>query len=92
MLHSTLAGSAARVRAPETRAAGRGAEVPRTAAQHHIAGRGPSRKYLAPWETALDDPGFPPRPTPGSILDLDMVLEKCDFGTHKVIPTPRRPR
>jgi WD repeat and SOF domain-containing protein 1 len=28
--------------------------------------------------------GFPPRPVPGSVIDLDKVLERCDFQTGKV--------
>jgi hypothetical protein len=28
--------------------------------------------------------GFPPRPVPGSVIDLDKVLERCDFQTNKV--------
>lgn len=30
--------------------------------------------------------GFPPRPVPGSVIDLDKVLERCDFQTGKVSP------
>ena len=30
--------------------------------------------------------GFPPRPVPGSVIDLDRVLERCDFQTSKVSP------
>jgi len=28
--------------------------------------------------------GFPPRPIPGSVIDLDKVLERCDFQTNQV--------
>jgi WD repeat and SOF domain-containing protein 1 len=27
---------------------------------------------------------YAPRPIPGTILDLDKVLEQCDFSTNKV--------
>jgi WD repeat and SOF domain-containing protein 1 len=30
---------------------------------------------------------YAPRPIPGSILDLDRVLDKCDFSTNKVSPS-----
>lgn len=29
-------------------------------------------------------PGFPPRPVPGSVIDLDRVMEKCDYRTYQV--------
>lgn len=33
---------------------------------------------------ALVAMGFPPRPVPGSVIDLDKILERCDFQTGKV--------
>lgn len=50
----------------------------------HLAGNGPERHYLSVWDMRESQPGFPARPMPGSILDLDLVLEKCDLGTNKV--------
>lgn len=50
----------------------------------HLAGNGPERHYLSVWDMRESQPGFPARPMPGSIMDLDLVLEKCDFGTNKV--------
>jgi WD repeat and SOF domain-containing protein 1 len=51
-----------------------------------FVGTGPERRFLAPWESAEAQPGYPPRPTPGSIMDLDLVGERCDFGSNKVSP------
>lgn len=31
-----------------------------------------------------DYAAYAPRPLPGSIVDLDKILEKCDFSTNKV--------
>lgn len=47
-----------------------------------ILGRGPARQYRSSQLTASG--GFPHRPIPGSILDLDTVLSKCDFSAGKV--------
>nr|XP_019051069.1 WD repeat and SOF domain-containing protein 1 [Kwoniella bestiolae CBS 10118]OCF29999.1 WD repeat and SOF domain-containing protein 1 [Kwoniella bestiolae CBS 10118] len=51
----------------------------------NIVGQGPERTYLNAWDTRENSPGFAPRPAPGTILDLDLVLEKCDFGTNKYV-------
>lgn len=47
-----------------------------------MIGKGPARRFLEIGE--VSDPAYPPRPVPGGIMDLDLVLEKCDFGTNKV--------
>jgi hypothetical protein len=49
-----------------------------------FVGIGPARQYLSLWETSEPSPGFPSRPIPGSVLDLDLVLEQCDLSTNKV--------
>ncbi|WVQ85933.1 hypothetical protein IAT38_008101 [Cryptococcus sp. DSM 104549] len=51
----------------------------------HLVGTGPDRHFLSVWDSRESQPGFPARPMPGSILDLDKVLEKCDFGTNKYV-------
>ncbi|WVO20531.1 uncharacterized protein IAS62_001828 [Cryptococcus decagattii] len=51
----------------------------------HLAGNGPERHYLSVWDMRESQPGFPARPMPGSIMDLDLVLEKCNFGTNKYV-------
>lgn len=66
--------------------------------RYPLVGKGPERRYITPWDTPLGDPGFPPRPVPGSAMDLDVVMQKCDFGTNQVSvvnthdhDAPRRP-
>ncbi|WRT70707.1 uncharacterized protein IL334_007705 [Kwoniella shivajii] len=51
----------------------------------NLIGQGPERNYLNSWDTRENQPGFAPRPAPGTILDLDLVLEKCDFGDNKYV-------
>ncbi|WWC72583.1 uncharacterized protein I206_106545 [Kwoniella pini CBS 10737] len=51
----------------------------------NLIGQGPERNYLNAWDTRENQPGFAPRPAPGTILDLDLVLEKCDFGANKYV-------
>lgn len=36
------------------------------------------------WDSIEALPGYAPRPTPGTILDLDLILQKCDFSNNKV--------
>jgi WD repeat and SOF domain-containing protein 1 len=55
-------------------------------------------KGLPPWQRqnhqqqsqhGIDDgAAYAPRPLPGSIVDLDKILEKCDFSTNKVSQDP----
>lgn len=66
-------------------------------ARTNLIGTGPERYYLPienraspPWhrqnhQQGVDDgAAYAPRPLPGSIADLDKILEKCDFSTNKV--------
>lgn len=57
-----------------------------TSPKSQLVGMGPERRFLTTWESADAHPGFPPRPSPGSIMDLDLVDERCNFGTGKVGP------
>ncbi|KAK4687978.1 DDB1- and CUL4-associated factor 13, partial [Tremellales sp. Uapishka_1] len=50
----------------------------------YLVGAGPERRFLSIWDSVEPHPGFPSRPTPGGVLDLDLVLEKCDLNTNKV--------
>lgn len=57
-------------------------------------------KGIPPWQRqnhqqqqqhGIDDgAAYAPRPLPGSIVDLDKILEKCDFSTNKVSCDGRR--
>ncbi|WVR08522.1 hypothetical protein IAU60_005577 [Kwoniella sp. DSM 27419] len=51
----------------------------------HIFGEGPERTYYTAWDTREGQPGYAPRPAPGSVLDLDLVLEKCNFAANKYV-------
>ena len=52
---------------------------------------GPKREYLniinpqAPSSNAHLPSAYPPRPQPGSIIDLDLVMDHCDFTTHQYV-------
>lgn len=46
-------------------------------------GIGPRRVYLD-IQSQPPDVAYPPRPVPGSIADLDVVMEHCDFSEKKV--------
>jgi DDB1- and CUL4-associated factor 13 len=46
-------------------------------------GRGPKRVYLD-MQSSLPRVEYPPRPVPGSIADLDIVMSNCDFSTNQV--------
>jgi hypothetical protein len=54
--------------------------APRT----QLIGVGPERNFVNVWDSIDHQPGFPARPTPGTIIDLDLILEKCDLDTNKV--------
>jgi hypothetical protein len=47
------------------------------------AGAGPTRVYLD-IQVQPPDVAYPPRPVAGSIADLDIVMDNCDFGRSKV--------
>ena len=46
-------------------------------------GYGPNRVYID-IQANPSDIAYPPRPIPGSIADLDVIMDHCDFGTGKV--------
>lgn len=47
------------------------------------AGHGPNRVYID-IEADQSNIAYPPRPIPGSVADLDVIMEHCDFGSGKV--------
>ncbi|KAH8923055.1 hypothetical protein BT69DRAFT_186925 [Atractiella rhizophila] len=44
----------------------------------------PQLKTFAP-QNASQAPAYPPRPFPNSILDLDIVMDYCDFSTNQYV-------
>ena len=50
-------------------------------------GSGLNRTYLD-IQSSPPDVGYPPRPVPGSIADLDIVMDHCDFSNNKVSHIP----
>lgn len=50
----------------------------------HLVGGGPERTSVAVWEGGEAVHGYPARPLSGLVMDMDTVLERCDFGTYKV--------
>lgn len=58
------------------------------APQGHLVGSGPERTFVSAWEGTEAVHGYPARPVPGLIMDLDGMLERCDFGTYKVSLPP----
>ncbi|WVN89833.1 uncharacterized protein L203_105063 [Cryptococcus depauperatus CBS 7841] len=50
-----------------------------------LIGAGPERHYLSVSDQRESQLGFPSRPMPGSILDLDLVADNCDFGSNKYV-------
>lgn len=49
-------------------------------------GTGPKRVYLD-MQSAPRNVAYPPRPVPGSVADLDVIMEHCDFSQQKVCVT-----
>ncbi|KAI5475054.1 glycosyltransferase family 32 protein [Pseudohyphozyma bogoriensis] len=51
-----------------------------------FAGAGAGRKYLPlpEYQDVARSP-YPPRPVAGSAIDLDVVMDHCDFGTGKYV-------
>ncbi|KAK1232320.1 hypothetical protein PQX77_004571 [Marasmius sp. AFHP31] len=47
-------------------------------------GVGPKRVYLDMKSSAGNIP-YPPRPMPGSVADLDIIMQHCDFATGKYV-------
>ncbi|KAJ7118604.1 glycosyltransferase family 32 protein [Mycena filopes] len=50
----------------------------------HTHGIGPRRVYLD-IQSHPPNVAYPPRPVPGSIADLDIVMEHCDFSEKKYV-------
>lgn len=48
-------------------------------------GLGPERMYFN-IQSQPPNVAYPPRPIPGSVADLDIVMEHCDFSKKKVRP------
>ena len=46
-------------------------------------GMGPTRNY-PDIRREPPDVAYPPRPIPGSVADLDVIMDHCDFQTDKV--------
>lgn len=46
-------------------------------------GSGPQRTYLDIRSAGLNV-AYPPRPVPGSVADLDIIMDHCDFSHNKV--------
>ncbi|KZP16846.1 glycosyltransferase family 32 protein [Athelia psychrophila] len=49
-----------------------------------IVGIGPKRVYLD-IQSSLNNVAYPPRPVPGSVADLDVIMEHCDFSQQKYV-------
>ncbi|KAF4623773.1 hypothetical protein D9613_001702 [Agrocybe pediades] len=47
-------------------------------------GTGSKRIYLD-IQSAPENVGFPPRPVPGSVADLDVIMQHCDFSEKKYV-------
>ncbi|EPQ60603.1 hypothetical protein GLOTRDRAFT_68379 [Gloeophyllum trabeum ATCC 11539] len=47
-------------------------------------GIGPNRNYVDV-QARFPDVGYPPRPIPGSIADLDVIMAHCDFSENKYV-------
>lgn len=48
-----------------------------------VVGSGPPRRYVT-IKSKLPNVHYPPRPHPGGIADLDIIMDNCDFSTQKV--------
>ncbi len=48
-------------------------------------GTGPKRAYLD-IQSRPPNIAYPPRPVPGSIADMDIIMKHCDFSQNKVSP------
>lgn len=46
-------------------------------------GVGPKRVYLDN-QSRYPNVAYPPRPVPGSVADMDMIMKHCNFSTGKV--------
>jgi DDB1- and CUL4-associated factor 13 len=61
---------------------------PPGAAVGETIGHGPKRVYLD-IQARPPDVAYPPRPVPGSVADLDIIMDLCDFPSK--VPIPRLP-
>ncbi|KAG6832315.1 hypothetical protein H0H92_003548 [Tricholoma furcatifolium] len=48
-------------------------------------GVGPQRTYLEVKNKPGSAGSYPPRPVPGSVADLDLIMENCDFSEKKYV-------
>lgn len=46
-------------------------------------GAGPKRVYLD-IQAIPPNVAYPPRPVPGSVADMDIIMQNCDFSQQKV--------
>ncbi|KAI0080292.1 hypothetical protein K474DRAFT_1704843 [Panus rudis PR-1116 ss-1] len=44
-----------------------------------------SKRHYVDLQAPVPDVGYPPRPVPGSVADMDVILEHCDFSTGKYV-------
>ncbi|KDQ09256.1 hypothetical protein BOTBODRAFT_47675 [Botryobasidium botryosum FD-172 SS1] len=52
----------------------------------YAVGYGPQRRYYDPLnETDSRHQAYPPRPLSGSVADLDVIMEHCNFSTSKYV-------
>ena len=52
-------------------------------------GIGSKRVYLD-IQASPPNIAYPPRPVPGSVADLDIVMDNCDFSKNKVFEVPHQ--
>ena len=55
-----------------------------TAKSDGFEGVGPERIYLKPTIADSTRSGYPPRPVPGSAVDMDTLMHHCDYTQGKV--------
>lgn len=51
-------------------------------------GVGAKRVYLD-IQSAPPNVAYPPRPVPGSVADMDIIMKHCDFSENKVCDSPQ---
>lgn len=51
-------------------------------------GVGATRVYLD-IQSAPPNVAYPPRPVPGSVADMDIIMKHCDFSENKVCDSPQ---
>ncbi|TRM66851.1 hypothetical protein BD626DRAFT_396374 [Schizophyllum amplum] len=59
-------------------------EVVTTSADTDTLGVGPKRVYID-IQSAPPNVAYPPRPVPGSVADMDIVMKYCDFNENKYV-------